>query len=142
MIFVSVICHDQSDQCGYGEYPQDVMLLTPERRVLGRDVLHSGPGLGTRHRGRDVPPEVAYSCPHASRKKVPRGGSILGPCGHGAEELPDEPPSHVRKQIVWNFLYGQQILHEAIMQCYTAQSIVENHDIIPPGKSPDIPGKK
>ena len=26
------------------------MLLTPERRVLGRDVLHSGPGLGTRHR--------------------------------------------------------------------------------------------
>ena len=80
-----------------------------ERRVLGRDVLHSGPGLGTRHRGRDVPPEVAYSCPRASRKEVPRGGSILGPCGHGAEALPDEPPSHVRKQNVLNFLYGQQV---------------------------------
>ena len=101
----------RAHQCGYREYPQDVMLLTPERRVLGRDVLHSGPGLGTRHRGRDVPPEVAYSCPHASRKEVPRGGSILGPCGHAAEAFLGAPPSHVRKQIVWNFLYGRQILH-------------------------------
>ena len=70
------------------------------RRVLGRDVLHSGPGLGTRHRGRDVPPEVAYSCPHASRKEMPRGGSILGPCGYAAEAFLGAPSSHVRKHTV------------------------------------------
>ena len=60
--------------------------LTPERRVLGRDVLRSGPGLGTRHRGTGVPPEAAYSCPHSSRKKVPRSGcdpGTLWSCSRG-----------------------------------------------------------
>ena len=57
-----------------------------KRRVLGRDVLRSGPGLGTRHRGRDVPPEVAYSCPHASRKEGAQGRidpGTMWPCSRG-----------------------------------------------------------
>ena len=64
-----------------------------QRRALTR-VLDLEPGTGV-----GLPPEAAYSCPHASRKEVPRQDWILEPCGHGAEALLDEPLSHVWKSV-------------------------------------------
>ena len=72
-----------------------------QRRALTR-VLDLEPGTGV-----CLPPEAAYSCPHASRKEVPRQDWILEPCGHGAEALLEEPPSYVQK-CVGNFFTRQR----------------------------------
>ena len=56
----------------------------------------------------DLGPSSEFGCPLRWFKRsltFPIGGcpgwdSILGPCGHGAEALLDEPPNHVRKSVM------------------------------------------
>ena len=63
------------------------------------DMHRSGSRTQDQVQGRGGPLQWFTAAFMLSRKRCPGQGLNLGPCGHGAEALLNEPPSHVRSHI-------------------------------------------
>ena len=66
---------------------------------------NSGSDLGPSSGGHQPPAWWFTAALTLPERRCPGLGSILGPCGHGAEALLNEPPSHV-----WKCLLGTSLL--------------------------------